>query len=225
MAMPRKIDEAKLRELWFDLSWTITGIADHFGVRREAVQRAAKRINLPPRAQVRGINEDELRRLWAEPIPVSEICEKLQCSHAGVTQAARRMGLPPRTYNKRRRAKVTKAQLEPLWSDGASLKAIGSAFGVSPSYVSQLAYSFGLPARKQFSQGGRRRDADEGAADDGPAPPPLPKDRPPGPYSAADDGRILATRGRYQDVAALAKRMKRPSAVILARYHALARRA
>lgn len=234
MKLSAKIDDDRLREIWFDLDVPVRDIAQRFGCTREAVYTRAKKLGLPSRSEVRGqaIDEDRLRELWREPLTIEQIARRLGATPGGVLYAGRRLGLPPRPHGARKKAAEREAKIRRLWLAEVPSGEIAEVVGVSRPSVTRIAKRLGLPRRNQKGQiVGRMVDAEPRPVPPAPssgggeaAPDPMPADRPPGPWTVDQDARILATGGKYEKVARLAREWDRPSARIIARFHALARR-
>lgn len=110
-------------------------------------------------------------------------------------------------------------RLRQLWREGVPNKAIAAELGISRPYVSTLGQRLGLPRRVR---GGRVMEACQPRRVDE-APPIVPGADVPRPpvWSVERDGAILATRGAYAELQALARDWGIASARIVARWHLL----
>lgn len=169
--------------------------------------------------------------MWLNPdTTVDDIADYFGTTTAAVYNAVKRWNLPMR----RQFRKIDDDKLAALWDTDLQTKEIAEKLGCSLQAVYRKARILDLPRPRPVKRGPEPYAApDEEAETEAARPrfaaPPvvtaeLLAGRPPGPWTEREDGLILATQGRYQEVAKLADRWQVESRRIIARYHALARR-
>lgn len=91
-----KVIADDLREWWAE-DVSAGAIAERFGVCRESVYQAARRLGLPRRRNKMRWDEQnttKLRTLWLKGVLVRDIAERLGTTRGAVIGKADRMGLP-----------------------------------------------------------------------------------------------------------------------------------
>lgn len=111
-------------------------------------------------------------------------------------------------------ASIKKNQLAPLWLAKVPLAVIAESFGISESWVSQLAKGYGLPSR---ARGAVKEVIEERPAVMREQIP----DRPGWNYEM--DVLLLQTGGAYGPIADLAARWGKTTKQVIARYHLVAK--
>jgi len=110
------------------------------------------------------------------------------------------------------------AEFREMWADGDRVRDIAKYFGCSDSSVSRAAIRHGLPRRlKPRPWSNKVPKTPEPAP---PPPPPEPRVAPyHGPWTAAGDGKLMSTGGKYGELCALAAKWGVTISAITARYH------
>lgn len=178
------------------------------------------------------VDHQRLKTLWGQNLSIRQIARDLDCAEGYVSVMAVRFNLPPRSYKK-----IDDAVFRQMWTDGVPMADICKHFTCSNYAVRDARIRCNLPKR----QGSRPRKPKPKAVQK--PVPKLPVARKPNarrvalprnmtteahaPEPRADnpswparlDAALIATRGKYQALAAFAEKHGRPISAVTARWH------
>lgn len=103
------------------------------------------------------IDEDLLRKLWAEGLSICDMSERLHAAERTIQRVVKDLDLPPRSGRSKPAEQVPRAwqpgqvdrvNLPRLWRDGVPTAEIADRMGVKPPAVARAARQMELPPRK-----------------------------------------------------------------------------
>jgi DNA-binding CsgD family transcriptional regulator len=162
-----------------------------------------------PRTRVRRayVCETTFRRLHAQGLTWAEIARHLKIGSSTASQRGRLWCLTP-NCDPNKLEPIKRADVLPLWLEGHTPSEIARRLGVDPKRLHGATRRFNLPARAMVSRGKYRVIAQEQEAE--PEAQPAPTDL---------TGRLLATKGRWAELAKVADKHGLTMAQVQQRYH------
>jgi transposase len=208
------ISRSELRRM-LEQGWTLASCAGHFGVSVSAVRQYAARWGMAAEVPERGVIDlDRLHEMRRQGMSVRACAAALGVGDSAVRKRLVPFDPGPRSRPGRPRdpeAAARSAKMRALARQGKTYREIAEATGYSESHVAKLVTGW-----KQTGE----LWADAPARRSPPPPPPPPPAAPPG-WSVDRDAAVLATKGRYAKLAALAARWGEPMQRVHARWHRL----